>query len=338
MWYSSWKNKKPINIENEFGYLFDYVHSLIRKAQTESELAKLELELVELQKVYPFTNWKDSGSFHYYAIGYRADSHIARKNYKQAIKILSEAYSLLIPAQVNKILSLKLYVNKDVEGKDLLFLHGVPKITVWGKENWELVVATSNKYLNKKRRELGSAILPIWVKESKLVLGKWKPPWNSCQLFYSITKKFQTTIPYYYFDYVSPFSLSVAKISRNIENTARENRGLPKVGEGWVSETELYYAIKDSFPKIDVFQHASPKWLGRQHLDVYIPSKKTALEFHGEQHDKPIDFFGGEEGFMATQERDIRKMKLCKKYGIRLIYVRAGYSLKTILKEIKKTG
>ena len=339
LWLTSWQDKRPIDIENEFGYLFDYALSLFRNTQTESDLAKLESELLELQKTYPFTNWKDSGSFHYHAIRYRADSQIACKNYRQAIKILSEAYSLFIPARVETILSLKLYIGDDIEGQDLLFLLGVPKVTIWGRANWKLVVKVSNKLLDEKRKELGSAILPTWAKKSKLALENQNPPRNTsytCELFGVVTKRFRTSIPYYLFTNVSLFSFSLGEVSRNIENIARENRGLPRIGEGWVSETELYYAMKDAFPKINVFQHASPEWLGRQHLDVYIPAKKIALEFQGKQHDEPIEFFGGKEGFLTTQKRDAKKMRLCEEHGVRLIYIRAGYSLEDVLREIKK--
>ena len=41
LWLASWRNNTPIDIENEFGYLFDYVHALIYQAQTESDLARL---------------------------------------------------------------------------------------------------------------------------------------------------------------------------------------------------------------------------------------------------------------------------------------------------------
>ena len=123
--------------------------------------------MLELQRVYPFTNWKDSGSFHLYAIEYRADSLIARKNYREAINTLSEAYSLFIPANVNQLLSLKFYIGDDVDGRDLLFLHRLPKLNILGSGIGGLIIETSNNFLDEKRKELGSAILPIWAKRGK---------------------------------------------------------------------------------------------------------------------------------------------------------------------------
>ena len=58
------------------------------------------------------------------------------------------------------------------------------------------------------------------------------------------------------------------EISRQAENALREELDIPKVGEGWVAETELFYKIKTEFPQFQVVQHASPKWIGKQHLDI----------------------------------------------------------------------
>jgi hypothetical protein len=45
---------------------------------------------------------------------------------------------------------------------------------------------------------------------------------------------------------------------------------------------------------------------------VYLPELKIALEYQGEQHFRPIPFFGGEAGFIETQKRDRRKRKKSK--------------------------
>ncbi|GAK75671.1 hypothetical protein JCM19296_1263 [Nonlabens ulvanivorans] len=59
-------------------------------------------------------------------------------------------------------------------------------------------------------------------------------------------------------------------ILKQAEDLYREEIGMPKVGEGWISETELFYKISDYFKEDEVVHHASPKWLGRQHLDIYF--------------------------------------------------------------------
>ena len=113
---------------------------------------------------------------------------------------------------------------------------------------------------------------------------------------------------------------------------------MPGVGKGWVTETQLYWDIKKALVHFDVQHHASPDWLGKQHLDIYIPELEVALEYQGLQHDQPVEFFGGENGFENTQRRDARKYRLCKKHGVRLIYIRAGYILQDVLREITEPG
>lgn len=46
------------------------------------------------------------------------------------------------------------------------------------------------------------------------------------------------------------------------------------------------------------------------------------IEFQGEQHFKPVDYFGGKEGFKTLQKHDIMKNQFCKKNNIPLFYIR----------------
>ena len=107
------------------------------------------------------------------------------------------------------------------------------------------------------------------------------------------------------------------EIVRESENKFREAEGLPLVGEGYIEETRLYYLVRDEFP--DAIREYSPKWLGRQRIDIYIPSKNIGIEYNGEQHYRPVDWFGGNEGFLNQQKRDERKRDLCETNGLPLI-------------------
>ena len=62
------------------------------------------------------------------------------------------------------------------------------------------------------------------------------------------------------------------------------------------------------------------KSINSMHLDFYIPSINTAIECQGEQHFRPIDYFGGDEAFKKQVERDRLKYDLCKKHGVNIIY------------------
>lgn len=115
----------------------------------------------------------------------------------------------------------------------------------------------------------------------------------------------------------NPFLESIDEILRESENRLRERHGLPRIGEGWVSEMELYHLVHSKFSS--AIHHARPDWLKPQHLDVFIPDLSSALEYHGLQHFEPVDFFGGEKAFQDTRLRDSRKEKRCIENGVRLI-------------------
>jgi len=108
---------------------------------------------------------------------------------------------------------------------------------------------------------------------------------------------------------------------RESENDLRLSKGLPKIGEGWISETELYYKIKNKFSNYKVIHHGKPTWLGKQHLDIYIPDLNIGIEYQGKQHVVPVEFFGGEISFQENKKRDLRKKKLCEENSCTLYEV-----------------
>lgn len=90
----------------------------------------------------------------------------------------------------------------------------------------------------------------------------------------------------------------------------------------WVRESELYGVIRALFPDQRVLREASPPWLQRLRLDVYLPELQLALEHQGEQHYRPIAAFGGEEAHRKVLERDDLKRRLCIENGVTVIDVR----------------
>lgn len=115
----------------------------------------------------------------------------------------------------------------------------------------------------------------------------------------------------------NPFLELVEEILREAENILRDKHGIPRIGEGWVSETRLYRLVQGIFP--DAEQHATPIWVRPQHIDVFVPSRKLAFEYQGKQHFEPVDFFGGQESFENTVKRDKLKAQKCKANGVLLV-------------------
>lgn len=108
----------------------------------------------------------------------------------------------------------------------------------------------------------------------------------------------------------------------------------PKHGEFW--QTPIHHLRGEGCPSCDeshlerdirlflldknekFIQEYRTKWLGKQSLDFYLPQYNAAIECQGKQH------FGlggwNNEDFTIIEERDKRKMILCKENGIKLFY------------------
>lgn len=102
----------------------------------------------------------------------------------------------------------------------------------------------------------------------------------------------------------------------------------------WKAEHAAFLTLKTMLPAVEIVKHASPIWLAPQHLDIYLPAHKVAIEYQGEQHYKPIDIFGGAEGLEATVRRDRTKRRLCALAGVRLEHIHFAEDLDARLRQI----
>lgn len=95
----------------------------------------------------------------------------------------------------------------------------------------------------------------------------------------------------------------------------------PKEGikRRWHSERRLYDEIKKVY-KHSIYQYHNSSILGKQSYDIYIPSKKIAIEYQGEQHFKPVDYFGGKDSYKRQRKLDKEKKIKSKEHGITLLY------------------
>jgi len=107
-------------------------------------------------------------------------------------------------------------------------------------------------------------------------------------------------------------------ILREAENRLRENHGFPKIGEGWVSEMNLFKLIESVYPEAQ--HHVRPSWLLPQHLDIFVQSNRIAFEYQGKQHYEAIEFFGGEDSFEKRKLLDELKASKCKSNDVALIH------------------
>lgn len=123
---------------------------------------------------------------------------------------------------------------------------------------------------------------------------------------------------------------------RKGENEYRTSIGAKKVGEAWISETELFHSIKSIFPELRIVQHGKPSFLDRQHYDIWLPDLLLAIEYHGKQHFEPVEFFGGKKAFEQNVKRDKKKIELSKTNGVELLIVKRGYDIVEVENFISK--
>ncbi len=98
-------------------------------------------------------------------------------------------------------------------------------------------------------------------------------------------------------------------------------QGCPKCAEELnISEQKLITFFREN-TDYEIITHYMTSWLGKKHLDIYLPEKKIGIEYQGRQHFGPVGMFGGEEGYINTKKRDTEKYNLCKEHGIKLFYI-----------------
>jgi hypothetical protein len=119
-------------------------------------------------------------------------------------------------------------------------------------------------------------------------------------------------------------------LMRVYENSFRRSRDLPDVGQGFISEKELFLRLRERYPAEEIKRQVRTCWLAPQHLDIYFPQRAIAIEYQGRQHYGPLEHFGGEGAFARQQERDYRKQELCRENGIPLILVDEDYSFEEL--------
>lgn len=132
-------------------------------------------------------------------------------------------------------------------------------------------------------------------------------------------RRYADTVIKHYLPYILAQAIRSGIDTREAENRVRDSLGVPQIGEGWVSETQLYNLVRMLFPDQRVEREASPQWLGGMRFDIFLPEVGVAIEYQGEQHYRPIERFAGEKGFERTRERDRLKRQRAKEVGVTVV-------------------
>lgn len=118
--------------------------------------------------------------------------------------------------------------------------------------------------------------------------------------------------------YVPQVAFDMGVDTKTAREKVKELFGLSR----WVREAQLYRVLQALFPDHTVLREASPPWLGRMRLDMYLPGLALAVEHQGEQHFRPIAAFGGDAAHAQVLARDKAKRDLCRRNGVHLVDVR----------------
>ena len=110
-------------------------------------------------------------------------------------------------------------------------------------------------------------------------------------------------------------------IDHFIENLVRDEFGYKKIGHEWKNESKLLEMVTKLFQNEEILHNKRPSWLNGLELDVYVPNKKLAFEYHGIQHFKAVDFFGGNKTLKKRKAKDQLKRQLCEIHGVNLIEI-----------------
>ena len=317
-WRSELERGNAWDIGENISYIFCYCYDI---------QAKGDLELVYSQMHALADVYSANLKVRTYCLDWAIDSLIGMSRLKAALEEfpplpLDRSGSI----RTDVLLSLKFALQAQIAGRDVLTLNG-PSVTQYAREHLGEISRVADILVGMQELHQGSVIAD-WIARFKV--------WNSDHHMFngSVAGRKTSALKVYTFSRSSEVLEICRGITREAENTFREERGVPRVGEGWISETELFYQIKSAFPKWNVVHHGRPKWLGSQHLDVYIEEINVALEYQGAQHYSPVAYFGGEEALAKTRERDARKLRLCSKHGVTLIVVDEGYSVGEIINRI----
>lgn len=108
--------------------------------------------------------------------------------------------------------------------------------------------------------------------------------------------------------------------------------GCPKCNQSHGEKEVKQYLIDNNIKFIDQYNI-----IGKERkfiIDFYLPDYNTFIEYNGEQHYVPKEYFGGQIAFEKQQNRDQLLRDYCKENNIKLIEISYKENINKVLNKI----
>lgn len=117
-----------------------------------------------------------------------------------------------------------------------------------------------------------------------------------------------------------------------IPNNHLRGQGCPICSES-KGEREIKHYLENKKVKfIPQYKFPDCKYKRLLPFDFYLPDYNICIEFNGEQHYKPVKYFGGDNSFKLIKKRDNIKIKYCEDNNIQLIIIKHHENLENCLR------
>ena len=114
-------------------------------------------------------------------------------------------------------------------------------------------------------------------------------------------------------------------------NHILEGHGCPVCNDSIGEKEVVQYLLNNNIEFIPQYTFDGCKNKKKLPFDFYLPTYNACVEYDGLQHFKPVDHFGGEEGFKQRKHNDLIKNQFCKLNNIQLIRIRYDQDVETEL-------
>lgn len=117
-----------------------------------------------------------------------------------------------------------------------------------------------------------------------------------------------------------------------VAETHLQGSGCPICKESWGERKIRLFLDRNNMVYNSQYKFDGCVHILKLPFDFYLPDYNMCIEFQGEQHFKPVNFFGGVKMFEIRKIRDKIKEEFCRNNNIKLVIIRYDVPLCTSLK------